>query len=42
MKKLIILMLLLLVLGLYFYTDSTKEVINLAGQYVKDFISKVN
>lgn len=41
MKKLIILILLLLVLGLYFYTAQTKEVINSAVTLGTDVGGKV-
>lgn len=41
MKKLIILILLLLVLGLYFYTAQTKEVINSAATLGTDIGGKV-
>tara|TARA_Y100000310_G_scaffold342637_1_gene446706 strand:- start:7923 stop:8063 length:141 start_codon:yes stop_codon:yes gene_type:complete len=38
MNKLLILILILLVLGLYFYTDITKDAINLAGNFISDKI----
>ncbi len=41
MKKLIILILLLLVLGLYFYTAQTKEVLNSAATLGSDLGGKV-
>jgi hypothetical protein len=36
MRNLLIILLVLLVLGLYFYTDFTKEVMVLTGDFVKE------
>ncbi len=41
MKTLIIIILLLLVLGLYFSTDFTKEAIDITGQFISEKISSV-
>ncbi len=41
MKTLIILILLLLVLGLYFSTDFTKEVIDITGQFISEKLSGI-
>ena len=36
MRNLLIILLVLLILGLYFYTDITKNMINLAGDFVRN------
>ncbi|MDP3917244.1 MAG: hypothetical protein Q8Q42_03070 [Nanoarchaeota archaeon] len=41
MKTLVIIVLVLLVLGLYFYTDVTRALINFTGGFISDRISDV-
>ncbi len=41
MKTLLIIILILAVVGLYFYTDFTKEAISITGDFVMDKIKNI-
>ncbi len=41
MKKLIIIILILIILGLYFYTSKTKEILDTAGKFSLDIGKKL-